>query len=159
MTKHEELAKELFLQGYNCAQAVFCSFEDLTGIDRALSAKLSSSFGGGLARLREVCGAVSGMAMVLGVLFGYDDPLAKAEKKEHYERVRLLIGRFEEENGSYLCRELLGEKGRDTSPVPEARSEAYYKKRPCAELVAIAARLLDEYLDEIGFNKKGESDK
>ncbi len=150
MIKHDEKAKLLFLQGYNCAQAVFCAFEDLTGIDRTLGAKLSSSFGGGFGRLREVCGAVSGMAMVLGHLFGNDDPEDGELKKEHYARVRELISRFEKENGSYICRELLGEQGSDTSPVPSPRNEEYYNKRPCAELVAVAARLLDEYLEEVG---------
>lgn len=147
---HSKKAEELFLSGYNCAQAVFCAFCDLTGLEVELAARLSSSFGGGLARLREVCGAVSGMAMTLGYLYGYGDPGATDEKKEHYARVRGLVEKFSAECGHYICRELLGEGGKDSSPVPEKRTEAYYKKRPCAELCSIAAGLVDEFISEVG---------
>ncbi|MBE6591804.1 MAG: C_GCAxxG_C_C family protein [Ruminococcaceae bacterium] len=147
---HSKKAEELFLSGYNCAQAVFCAFCDLTGLEVELAARLSSSFGGGLARLREVCGAVSGMAMTLGYLYGYGDPGATDEKKEHYARVRGLVEKFSAECGHYICRELLGEGGKDSSPVPEKRTEAYYKKRPCAKLCAVAAQLIDDYISEVG---------
>lgn len=104
---HAAGAKALFLEGYNCAQAVFCAFGDVTGLDRDTSARLASSFGGGLGRLREVCGAVSGAAMVLGAAKGYANPKDAKAKKEHYERVREFAGRFRDSEGSILCRELL----------------------------------------------------
>ena len=147
---HSKKAEELFLSGYNCAQAVFCSFCDLTGLDIDTAAKMVSSMGGGVARLRDVCGAVSGMALVMGWLYGYSDPKASDEKMEHYARVRALVEKFSSKCGHYVCRELLGEEGKNNSPVPEKRTEAYYKKRPCAELCAIAAGLVDEYISEVG---------
>lgn len=104
---HAAEARALFLEGYNCAQAVFCAFGDVTGLERDTSARLASSFGGGLGRLREVCGAVSGAAMVLGAAKGYAEPKDTKAKKEHYERVREFAGRFRDSEGSILCRELL----------------------------------------------------
>ncbi|MEG1458152.1 MAG: C-GCAxxG-C-C family protein [Acetivibrio sp.] len=139
-------AKELFHEGYNCAQAVFLAFSDLYDIDEETAIKLSSSFGGGMGRLREVCGAVSGMFMVAGTLYGYSDPKASTEKQEHYKRIQELAKKFQEENGSIVCRELLGlGKGAD-APKPEERTEAYYKKRPCGELVGMAASILENYI-------------
>ncbi|MEG1741361.1 MAG: C-GCAxxG-C-C family protein, partial [Acetivibrio sp.] len=115
----EKKAKELFHEGYNCAQAVFLAFSDLYDIDEETAIKLSSSFGGGMGRLREVCGAVSGMFMVAGTLYGYSDPKASTEKQEHYKRIQELAKKFQEENGSIVCRELLGlGKGAD-APKPE----------------------------------------
>ncbi len=143
---YAEKAKALFEEGYNCSQAVLLAFEDRTGLSRETAAALSSSFGGGMGRLREVCGAVSGMFMVLGLLYGYEDPKASAEKKAHYERIQLLAAKFRDENGSIICRELLGlAKGPDV-PTPEARTKEYYKKRPCGELVACAAAITEEYI-------------
>lgn len=151
MTQHESLAKELFQSGYNCSQAVFCAFSDVTGLDTKLCARLSSSLGGGIARMREVCGAVSGMALVMGALFGDYDSTDGEAKKAHYARVRIVVERFQNEVGSIVCRVLLGEEGSDNSPVPSARTKQYYEKRPCVELVGLAARILDEYLTEIQF--------
>lgn len=149
MSIHSQKAKDLFLDGYNCAQAVFCAFNDLTGLDFATASKLSSSFGGGLGRLREVCGAVSGMCMVAGLLYGPAYPDDRQEKADHYARIQELTRRFREENGSIICRELLGLKdATNVSPVPEARTAQYYKKRPCAEMVECAARIMDEYISE-----------
>lgn len=145
MTRREK-AMQLFEEGYNCAQAVFLAFEDLHGIDRKTAAKLSSSFGGGMGRLREVCGAVSGMFMTAGVLYGYDDPKASTEKSEHYSRIQELAKAFEEKNGSIVCRELLGLEVKREVPVPEARTVEYYKKRPCKELVGDAAEILEAYI-------------
>ena len=107
MTKHGAIAEELFREGYNCAQAVFIAFCDKTGFDKDLAAKTASSFGGGLGRMREVCGAVSGAAMVLGVLKGYADPADHDAKKAHYALVQEFARRFKEYNGSIICRELL----------------------------------------------------
>ncbi|MDD6306238.1 MAG: C-GCAxxG-C-C family protein [Clostridiales bacterium] len=145
MTRREK-AMQLFEEGYNCAQSVFLAFEDLHGIDRKTAAKLSSSFGGGMGRLREVCGAVSGMFMTAGVLYGYDDPKASTEKSEHYGRIQELAKAFEEKNGSIVCRELLGLEVKRETPVPEARTAEYYKKRPCKELVGDAAEILEAYI-------------
>lgn len=146
MKQHGELAYQLFLDGYNCAQAVFCAFEDMTGIDRDTGAALASSFGGGLGRMREICGAVSGGAMVLGILKGYSDPKDGEHKKQHYALVREFAERFREQNGSYICRELLSGVNVTPGGDPEARTEQYYKKRPCPELVRCAADILDEML-------------
>ncbi|MBR1561014.1 MAG: C_GCAxxG_C_C family protein [Clostridia bacterium] len=146
MNDHAERARELFLAGYNCAQAVACAFCDVTGLDMDASARMASSFGGGLARLREVCGTVSGAALVLGLARGYADPKDYAAKRDHYALVQDFARRFKEENGSYICRELL--RGVETAPggVPEERTAEYYKKRPCPELAYRAARILDEML-------------
>lgn len=148
MTNHEQRAKELFLSGYNCAQAVFAAFAPELGMDERAAAKLASSFGGGMAGMREVCGAVSGMLMAAGALYGYDDPSAREEKKLHYAHCRAMADAFRAENGSIVCRELLG-LDRDAKPAaPSERTAEYYKKRPCAELVAQAAAILDEYMRE-----------
>lgn len=147
MTRREK-AMSLFEEGYNCAQSVFLAFEDLHGIDRETAAKLSSSFGAGMGRLREVCGTVSGMFMTAGLLYGYDEPKAFAEKAEHYGRVQELAKTFEEKHGSIVCRELLGLEVKRESPIPEARTKEYYKKRPCKELIGDAAEILDNYIRE-----------
>ena len=145
-SKYASKAKSLFLEGYNCAQAVFLAFEDLYPIDREIALKLSSSFGGGMGRLREVCGAVSGMFMVAGVLYGYDSPVNHDAKKDHYARIQELAKEFEKENGTIICRDLLNlGEGKD-SPNPEKRTENYYKKRPCVELVENAAAIMEEYI-------------
>lgn len=140
-------AKELFEKGYNCAQAVFGAFAEDLGIDFDFAVKLSSGFGGGMGRLREVCGAVSGMFLVLNMKYGYDDPKANDEKKALYKDIQALAQEFKKENGSIVCRELLGLniKGAD-APVPEARTEKYYKKRPCGELCRYAGDLVEEFI-------------
>ena len=145
---HAESARNLFIEGYNCSQAVLCAFEDVTGLDRETSAKIASSFGGGMGRMREVCGCVSGALMVLGMVYGYDDPKASLEKNDHYKLIQEFAKRFREENGSIICRELL--EGVAVKPGPEAekRTSEYYKKRPCPDLVACAAEILDQMLDE-----------
>ena len=141
---HSIYAAELFLQGYNCAQAVAVAFSDVTGLDEKLSAKLSSSFGGGMGRMREVCGAVSGLLMVAGYLYGYDDPQDDKAKMEHYALVQHLAGKFREQAGSIVCREIL--KNPPSDPKPTPRTEDFYKQRPCARLVVLASRILDEYI-------------
>ncbi len=143
-----EKAEQLFLEGYNCSQAVLIAFEDLHGLDREKAAKLASSFGGGMARLREVCGSVSGMFMTAGLLYGYDDPKVKEEKAEHYKRIQKLAADFTVENGSIVCRELLGLTEQKQTPTPEERTAEYYKKRPCKTIVGIAAEILDNYIKE-----------
>lgn len=147
---HEEKARELFKQGYNCSQAVLLAFCDVTGLDEKTAVMLSSSFGGGMGRMREVCGAVSGMFMVAGLLYGYSEPSDQTGKTAHYQRIQALAEEFRKENGSIICRELLGLPGGADSHVPELRTDAYYKKRPCADLVAMAARIMDAYIENNG---------
>lgn len=148
MTKYEKAAA-LFKEGYNCSQAVVGAFEEEINIDRSVLMSLASSFGGGMGRLREVCGTVSGAFMVLGALFGYDDPKASVGKAEHYRHIQEFAKRFSEKNGSYICRELLGLSEKKSDFVPEKRTEQYYKKRPCAELCGISAEILEELIAEI----------
>ena len=142
---HSMKAAELFLSGSNCAQAIAVAFCDVTGMDETLAAKFSSSFGGGMGRLREVCGAVSGMLMVAGLLYGYEDPgEGDCNKKAHYKRVQELAGTFREEIGSIVCREIL--KNPPSDPAPTPRTEEFYSVRPCARMVYLAAEILDEYI-------------
>lgn len=150
MEKKGQIAKKNFEKGYNCSQSVLLAFAADLGLEENTAAMISSSFGGGLGRMREVCGAVSGCAMVLGLKYGYDDPKNNEAKKELYKKVQELAVLFIEENGSIICRELLGlsQKGA-SSPEPEKRTESYYKKRPCAALVEYAADLLDEFITQI----------
>ena len=144
---HSIKAEEFFIGGCNCAQAVVLAFSDLTGLDKTTSMKLASSFGGGIGRLREVCGAVSGMMMVLGLLYGYEENGEKdINKKEHYKAVQQLAADFSSRNGSIVCRDIL--KNPPSDPNPSPRSEEYYKHRPCASMVVYAARLLDQYIAE-----------
>lgn len=141
-------AKELFLEGYNCAQSVVVAYEDYFEESTETLAMMVSAFGGGMGRLREVCGAVSGMFFVLSKLFGYADPKAKEEKMDLYARVQELAARFRERNGSIICRELLGLQEKVSVPVPEERTAEYYQKRPCPDIIADAADILEEYLKE-----------
>ena len=150
-SKYAQKAMQLFKEGYNCSQAVVLAFEEFYDLDRETAAKFSSAFGGGLSRLREVCGSVSGMCMVAGLLYGYADPKAREEKTEHYKRIQELAGKFAEQNRSIVCRDLLGlDKNVKQSYVPEQRTEEYYKKRPCVELVGKSAAILEKYMREQG---------
>lgn len=142
---HSTYAAELFVNGYNCAQAIAVAFSDVTGLDQKTSAKMISSFGGGMGRMREVCGAVSGMLFVAGTLYGYDAPNPEAQMA-HYARVQELAGKFRETAGSIVCREIL--KNPPSDPKPTPRTEEFYKVRPCARLVYLAAQILDEYIAE-----------
>ena len=141
---HRELAAELFLSDSNCAQAVLEAFGDVTGLEKSLAAKLASSFGGGMGRMREVCGAVSGMLLVAGLLYGYDTPGDDRSKRQHYQLVQTLAGKFREQEHSIICREILKNPPSDPNPTP--RTDDFYKSRPCARLVALAADILDEYI-------------
>ena len=154
MSKHSDYAKELFKKGYNCSQSVFVAFCDETGLNIEDALKISSSFGGGMGRLREVCGAVSGMFMVVGMKYGYTDPTDKQKKSEHYNLIQSLAKQFEQSNQSIICRDLLKINSKHDVPIPEDRTEAYYKKRPCAELVEYAAQILDEYIENRNMEEK-----
>lgn len=145
---HGEKAKQLFMEGYNCSQAVLGAFCEECGLDFDTAMKMSSSFGGGMGRLREVCGAVSGMFMVAGLIYGYDDPTAQEEKAKHYERIQKLAEEFRKENGSIVCRELLGLAEKKSEPKPEQRNAEYYKKRPCPEMVKMAAEIMEQYINQ-----------
>lgn len=147
--KKSEKAVELFKKGYNCSQSVFGAFAEDLGIDFETAVMISSSFGGGMGRMREVCGAVSGMSMAASMLFGCDDPKNADKKKEIYQTIQSLAGEFRNKNGSIICRELLGlDKNAATPPTPEARTPQYYKKRPCALLVYDAAEILEKYIEK-----------
>lgn len=147
---HVEKARELFVRGYNCAQAVFIAFCDLTGYDEDDAARISSSFGGGMGRLREVCGAVSGAFMVAGCLYGYADETDKNAKTAHYALIQDIARRFRDRNGTIICRELIGAEANDKSAVPTDRTADFYKRRPCVELVEVAAEIMDEIIKEKG---------
>ena len=146
MIDHAERARALFMEGYNCSQAVACAFCDVTGLSIDEAARMSSSFGGGLGRLREVCGTVSGAALVLGILRGYDDPKDYEGKKAHYALVQEFARRFREANGSIVCRDLLAGVGITAGGAPEPRTDEFYKKRPCLKLAGCAAGILEEML-------------
>ena len=144
---HGLYAAELFLGGYNCAQAIAVAFHKELNLTPQYAAKMASSFGGGMGRMREVCGAVSGMLMVLGHLYGYTDPGEEdCHKAAHYALVQELSAKFREEAGSIICREILDNPPSDPNPTP--RTEEYYKTRPCARMVMIAAKILDDYIAE-----------
>lgn len=145
MDKYEEKARALFLEGYNCAQAVTAAFAEEIGMDEKTAVALSAPFGGGMGRMREVCGAVSGMWIILGVKQGYTNVGDHEEKAALYTTVQKLAAKFREENGSIICRDLLGGNPSST-PNPSERNAAYYKKRPCVDLVGSAARIIAEHL-------------
>ena len=142
------MAMANFMKGYNCSQSVVLAFADMLPVNESDLLKMASSFGGGMGRLREVCGSVSGMFIVIGLLYGYDGPETGPVKAEHYKRVQELAHRFEEKHGSIVCRELLGLNVKREAPIPEARTKEYYKKRPCPEIIGDAAEILEEYIKE-----------
>lgn len=144
MTKRQ-IAEQNFLSGYNCTQAVVMAFADELGVDKDVLLKVSSSFGGGFGRMREVCGAVSAMGIVAGLLKGCDFSVSGIEAKgRHYALIQKLAGEFKEINGSIVCRELLGAKLAATNPQPDERTPEYYKSRPCAKLVGDMAEIIEK---------------
>lgn len=143
---HKEKATQLFLSGYNCAQAVFAAFSDVMGIDEKTALKLSSSFGGGMGQMGEVCGAVSGMFMVAGAIFGYDDSGDPELKKEHYKLIRELADEFKVSYPTIICRELLKDLGEGKYSICAGEAKENYKKRPCLIFVERAAEILDKRL-------------
>jgi len=143
------LAKRNFEEGCNCSQAVLLAFAPECGLDRDTALRLAAPFGGGLGRLRELCGAVSGAGMALGLLHGYTDLSDKAAKQRHYRQVQRLGQRFREAHGHLRCGDLLeGVKDRD-GLTPSDRTPEYYASRPCGQLVYDAAAMLCELLGEI----------
>ncbi len=142
-----ERAKEYFLKGYTCSQAVALAFSDVCEIDEGGLSKIMLPFGGGMGRLRLTCGAVSGMVAVVGLLFANAEPSAE-NKKEVYGIVQELSARFKKEYGSLICGELLSSAKIpvEVGGTAENRTQEYYKKRPCAEMVAFAAQTVEDYL-------------
>ncbi len=147
MTRREA-AMDNFMKGYNCSQSIVLAFADMLPVDENTLSKMASSFGGGMGRLREVCGSVSGMFMVAGLLYGYDGPETGQVKADHYARIQELARRFEEKHGSIVCREILGLSVKKQDPTPEARTQEYYKKRPCPEIIGDAAEIFEQYIKE-----------
>lgn len=141
---HGAQAAALFCQGYNCAQSVAVAFCDRTGLTAEEAARLSSAFGGGMGRLRETCGAVSGMMLVLGLLYGYSEAGNDAIKGAYYADVQRLAGEFRAQAGSIVCREILHNPPSDPTPTP--RTAEFYKTRPCARLACLAGEILDRYI-------------
>ena len=140
-------ARELFLGGYNCAQAVFIAYCDVAAMSEEMAATVAAPFGGGMGRLREVCGAVSGMTMVAGFLSPNAQPNDNDNKKRLYSLVQSLAEAFRVENGAIVCRELLGLAQQKDDPTPSPRTGEYYKRRPCADYVEIAARIVGEKIN------------
>ena len=145
--KRVERAKELFHQGVNCSQSVFAACADMYGMDEQTVLRVAASFGGGIGRMRQTCGAACGMFLLAGLENGSAIPGDAEGKKKNYALVQDLAAKFKDENGSLICAELLGIAPRPQEPTPEARTEAYYQKRPCADMVASAVRI---YLESLG---------
>lgn len=144
-----ERARNYFLEGYNCAQAVVMAFDDIMAMDVAQLARLAAPFGGGMGRMREVCGTVSGMAMVAGAIAPSNDPKNLEERKTNYALVQRFAESFKQENGDIVCRRLLGLEPvveRAETAMPSERTAEYYKKRPCVEYIACATRIVAEHL-------------
>lgn len=146
-------AEELFRQGCNCSQSVFVAFSDVLGMDEKAALKLSSTFGGGMGKLREVCGAVTGAFMVLGVLYGYDDVTSQEEKVRTYKMVQDFAADYKKEKGTIICRELLGLKEGEDLPEPAIRTEEYYQTRPCIGACRYAAELVERIMKEKSADK------
>ena len=152
----KERAIELFKEGYNCSQSVFTAFAHRFDIDEDTAKKISAGLGGGLGRMREVCGAVSGMVMLAGLIRPASDPTVKDWRTANYALVQEMAGDFRNINGSIVCKELLGlvpmgscSPAPKESPEPSDRTPEYYKKRPCEEMVGIAARIVGEKIAKL----------
>ena len=139
-------AEELFRKGYNCSQSVFAAFADVLGMSVEEAARIASPFGAGFGKLREVCGAVSGMTLAAGYLKGYDDPADHESKKELYRLIQKMCAEYEEQKGTIICRELLGLKKGEDLGEPSVRTEEYYQSRPCIGACRTAAGIAEKYL-------------
>ena len=136
-----------FQSGYNCAQAVFLAYSDLLEVDMEMAKKMSVSFGGGMGRMREVCGTVSAMAMLAGFKYPVEDPKDQEARKRNYAAVQSMANRFKERFGSIVCRDLLAAKEAAlTDPAPSLRTKEFYERRPCARFVAESARIAGQML-------------
>jgi len=143
--KHSEKAREIFSEGYNCSQAVVAAFSDVTGLDFETSLKVSSSFGAGMGKMRSVCGAVTGMYIVAGLLWATTQSDA-ASKEKHYTLIQQITQRFKDMHNTVVCAELLKNLKTDTTPKPAERTQEYYKVRPCLKFVEDACDILDSII-------------
>ena len=143
---YSEKAVNNFKSGYNCAQSVFLAFAEDFGFDKETALKLSSSFGGGMGRLREVCGAVSSMFAIAGLKYGYTSPNDDNAKAKHYELIQALAEKFKSKYGTIICRELLELPEGADSPIPSKRTEEYYQTRPCEAFVRYASEIIENEL-------------
>ena len=141
--KHSQKAKELFLKGYNCAQAVFVAFADVAGISEEQAFLISSSFGGGMGHSGEACGAVTGMYMAIGAILGYASPTDAEAKQRHYKLIKELSDEFKSEFSAIRCPELLEKLGKGEYEIPNSDD---YKKRPCLIFVEKAAEMVEKYI-------------
>ena len=141
-----EYALSLFKSGYNCAQSVFAAYADLLGMDTETALKMSSAMGGGVGRMREVCGTVSAMAMLAGLKEGNADPEDEEAKEHIYALVRRMSALFKEQQGTIICRELLGIEGMEESAKPSVRTPEFYASRPCGRIIACAAEIIEDVL-------------
>ena len=154
MLKNKEIesrvstATSYFEQGYNCSQAVFMAYSDMYDLEPETAAKLATSFGGGMGRLREVCGAVSGMFLVLGLQYPFTDTKDKTAKNTNYKAVQRTANEFKMAMGSYICADLLKLKHEPQNPESSERNEAYYKSRPCTRCVAKAAEIVGKEISK-----------
>ena len=147
MSERTQRAVELFKSGFNCSQSVFAAFAGEFGMDEETALRVSAGLGGGVGRSREVCGAVSGAAMLVGFKHGAVSGDDAEAKQKCYEVVQQIIAEFKKNNPSIVCRELLAlGEGESTNPTPEARTQQYYQKRPCVQLVEDAARAVEKVL-------------
>lgn len=146
MGTYSDKAVNNFKTGYNCAQSVFLAFAENVGFEKETALKLSSSFGGGMGRLREVCGAVSAMFAVAGLKQGYIEPDNDELKTEHYTRIQNLAEKFKAKHGTIICRELLNLSEGADSPIPSKRTEQYYQERPCELFIKTAAEIIEQEL-------------
>lgn len=143
-----ELAVSLFKEGYNCSQSVVAAFADMYGFTREQALRMSASFGGGIGRMRQTCGAACGLFLVAGLETGCTEGSNREGKEANYKLVQQLAEEFKQRNGSLICAQLLGlDKSVPTPATPEARTAEYYKKRPCVKMVEEAARIWVEYLE------------
>ena len=143
---YSEKAVNNFKSGYNCAQSVFLAFAEDFGFDKETALKLSSSFGGGMGRLREVCGAVSSMFAIAGLKYGYTSPNDDEAKAKHYELIQALAEKFKSKYGTIICRELLELPEGADSPIPSKRTKEYYQTRPCEAFVRYASEIIEKEL-------------
>ena len=146
MTDKAKKASELFLMGYGCSQSILGAFADEAGIDQKTAMKIASGFGGGMGRMREVCGAMTGSFMVLGLIYGFDQPSA-AKKAQIYEHIKAVADEFKKQSNTIICRELLQNVKITVGSVPEERTDDYYKRRPCLAHIIRAAEILEDYIN------------
>ena len=148
METRVEKAQKLFKEGYNCAQSVFAAYSDIYGVDTNTALRIAASFGGGMGRMREVCGALSGAFMIAGLENGATEGSDSAGKKANYDLVNVIAEEFKKVNGTIICRELLGldKDGKKVDTTPEERNEEYYKKRPCDQMVTLCAQIIEDII-------------